>query len=452
MKEKKKKSKVYVYGNSPLYRLEEYKKFMKKKGFKLKQGTFKTFKRFITDIEEVQIDTETNMTDFVTDRVLYVLQFGNVESTEQHIFDISALDRGTSLYNSVSEFLDSKVLFYAQNGKFEYKIIFSHFGVKLKRFRDTFLAAKVLHSGIAMPGENSLAGLVGTYLGLTVSKEEQTTFTGEPMTVEQLYYATMDVVYLKRLYIRLMRGIARHDLGKIMKIENNVMLALADMEIAGVRIDTKALDENIKLYDENAEKHRQAIIDVFMSSDDDIMEKIREGNFLQREDEIIINWKSSVQKKRVLMELYPGETITSSAKASLVKLKKTIDNPIFIDWMLEGDNESVENHLISRHMDFLIEEGMYIKKGTINLNFNSPAQLLKFFRIWHPSLAGVGVKALKRLKHPIFMSYKKYSKAQKLVSSFGEKMYSYIEEDGKIHTDFNQIVPSGSRLSSRKPK
>jgi DNA polymerase-1 len=38
------------------------------------------------------------------------------------------------------------------------------------------------------------------------------------------------------------------------------------------------------------------------------------------------------------------------------------------------------------------------------------------------------------------------------VSSFGRKMFNYIEkEDGRIHAGFSQLVPTGSRMSSSKP-
>jgi len=449
MKEKKKYSSVvYIYGDDDRYGSKEYRKFMKKRGFKVKLGDKRRFNEFIKDKKALQIDTETNVTDFVTDRSLYVLQFGNLEGTEQHVFDIGTIDM---MRDEIIEVLGSDITFFAQNGKFEYKVLFTHYGVKIKRFRDTMLAAKVLHAGVAEPGQNGLAGLLGTYLNLNISKDAQTTFDGTGMSPEQLYYATMDVVYLGTLYTKLMYGVKRHKFEKVMKIENNVLMALGDMELNGVRIDTVALDENIKSFTEDAEKHRQAIIDVFMNETDDIMEKIRDGKFLQKEDEIIINWKSSVQKKVILNALYPDEDIKSSAKATLLKMKKTVNDSLFIDWLLEGDTGSLESYLVSRHMNLLMDHGMFIKKGTINLNFNSPAQLQKFFNIWYPDLKGVGVKALKKLRHPIVMAYKKYSKAQKLVSSFGEKMYGYIEDDGKIHTNFNQIVPSGSRLSSLRP-
>jgi DNA polymerase I-like protein with 3'-5' exonuclease and polymerase domains len=57
----------------------------------------------------------------------------------------------------------------------------------------------------------------------------------------------------------------------------------------------------------------------------------------------------------------------------------------------------------------------------------------------------------KKLKHPVIESFKKFTKASKLVS-FGRKMFNYIEkEDGRIHAGFSQLVPTGSRMSSSKP-
>jgi hypothetical protein len=48
---------------------------------------------------------------------------------------------------------------------------------------------------------------------------------------------------------------------------------------------------------------------------------------------------------------------------------------------------------------------MFIEKGALNMNFNSPTQLLAF-KIWYPTLGGTGVKELKKLKHPVIESFK----------------------------------------------
>jgi DNA polymerase I-like protein with 3'-5' exonuclease and polymerase domains len=51
----------------------------------------------------------------------------------------------------------------------------------------------------------------------------------------------------------------------------------------------------------------------------------------------------------------------------------------------------------------------------------------------------------------VIESFKKFTKASKLVSSFGRKMFNYIEkEDGRRHAGFS-VVPTGSRMSGSKP-
>jgi DNA polymerase I-like protein with 3'-5' exonuclease and polymerase domains len=240
---------------------------------------------------------------------------------------------------------------------------------------------------------------------------------------------------------------------RVFQLENKTLRPLGDMTINGFLINKQSLAENIVTYTDNAEEQRMAMIDAFTNdSGKGVQEKIRDINVIQKTDEIVINWNSSTQKKAILQYMYPKLGIESTAKASLKKLiKDKEDKYPHIKSMIDNNYESVITFLVNRHITFLIKSQMYIKAGTLNLNFNSPSQLLDFFKVWYPDLTGVGVKALKRLKHPVVMAYKKYSKANKLVTSFGVKMYDYIESDGRIHGSFTQIVPSGSRLSSKKP-
>jgi hypothetical protein len=87
---------------------------------------------------------------------------------------------------------------------------------------------------------------------------------------------------------------------------------------------------------------------------------------------------------------------------------------------------------------------MFIEKGALNMNFNSP-QLLAFFKIWYPTLGGTGVKRTKETETPCDrVVQKKFTKASKLVSSFGRKMFNYIEKRmvGE-YAGFSQLVPLG---------
>jgi hypothetical protein len=53
---------------------------------------------------------------------------------------------------------------------------------------------------------------------------------------------------------------------------------------------------------------------------------------------------------------------------------------------------------------------------------------VSFFKIWYPTLGGTGVKELKKLETPSDRVVQKFTKASKLVSSFGRKMFNYIEK------------------------
>jgi len=223
------------------------------------------------------------------------------------------------------------------------------------------------------------------------------------------------------------------------------------MTINGVDVNQVALAENVVSYVARANTARADMITAFTEDKTKgVQEQLKAIGVVQEYDEVIINWKSSTQKRAILQHLYPELDIKSTAKAQLTKLEDTVETP-YISFMLDGNYEAIEVMLVGRHIEFLKEHGMFRTAGQLNLNFNSNQQLLGLFRIFYPTLASVGVKALKRLKHPVIKAYQKYSKANKLVSSFGEKMFGFIESDGRIHTSFNQLVKSGSRVSSQRP-
>jgi hypothetical protein len=99
------------------------------------------------------------------------------------------------------------------------------------------------------PGYNSLASLVLKWLGIDLSKGEQTSFTGDKMTPDQLMYANTDVLYLGFLLDALMTSIKKWNLTRVFKLENKAIRPIGDLTINGIRIDKTILDENIKIYD-----------------------------------------------------------------------------------------------------------------------------------------------------------------------------------------------------------
>jgi DNA polymerase-1 len=90
--------------------------------------------------------------------------------------------------------------------------------------------------------------------------------------------------------------------------------------------------------------------------------------------------------------------------------------------------------------------------GVSLINIDSNKQLLKSLKSYGLQLDNTDIKALTKLKGiPVIDSLIEYRKAQKVVSTYGEKLLAKIHKDtGRIHTSFNQMVSTG-RMSSSNP-
>lgn len=88
----------------------------------------------------------------------------------------------------------------------------------------------------------------------------------------------------------------------------------------------------------------------------------------------------------------------------------------------------------------------------IDVNWDSPKQVLSVFKAILPDLENVNGKYLNkhRYKVPVINQYIKYKEAMKLCTSYGDAFFDNIRADGKIHTSFHQILDTG-RVSSSKP-
>lgn len=444
---------VYIYSKSRDYIQKEYIDEFEKENASLVKGDVEELIYFIERNKTIQLDLETNVTDLYLERLLYVAQLGDVKGEEQHIIDFTDMPDG--IFEILKDlFGNREKTFLAHNGKFEYTVIHKFFNEDIFDIQDTFLTSKLLTAGLTLEsGFNGLRHQVRMRIGVDMKKDEQTTFDGGKMTPSQLVYATTDVLYMGKLLALLMVPLKKWKLMKTYNLERRTIRPIADMTINGALIDTVALDENIAEFEVAEKKSRNTMMDILANEPDkEIAQKIRDIKAIQASDEVLINWGSPKQKKAILQYFYPEFEVTSAAVKFLNKIEDEAEDPTVVSMVLNKAFDKLNVLLVSRHMDFLVKQGMFRPKGTINVNFNSPSQLLSLFRIWYPALNGVGVKELKKLKKsPLIEAYKKNAKASKLVSSFGAKMYDYIGPDGRIHGEFTQLVPSGSRMSSSRP-
>ena len=88
----------------------------------------------------------------------------------------------------------------------------------------------------------------------------------------------------------------------------------------------------------------------------------------------------------------------------------------------------------------------------VGIKWTSPTQVLKVFKKLVPELEDVnGKKMYKyRRQHNIIDLYVKYKEKMKLATSYGKDFFKFVSSDGKIHTQFNQILDTG-RVASKKP-
>ena len=119
---------VYVYSSTRQYLQPEYITLFEEKNATLYEGTLDKFEKFCDSNTIVQLDTETNVTDFYCDRELYVVQIGNYGGSEQHLFDITDLTSGqnSALYEF---FCDNEMRYIAHNAKLEYIVIYHQYKI-----------------------------------------------------------------------------------------------------------------------------------------------------------------------------------------------------------------------------------------------------------------------------------------------------------------------------------
>lgn len=108
-----------------------------------------------------------------------------------------------------------------------------------------------------------------------------------------------------------------------------------------------------------------------------------------------------------------------------------------------------DKYKAKKQLDLFMDESE-LKDSTVN--WDSPTQVLKIFQALFPKIENVNGKKLApyRYKHPLIDEYIKYKEKSKLASAFGSNFNSLISCDGKVHTNFQQILDTG-RVSSSEP-
>lgn len=88
----------------------------------------------------------------------------------------------------------------------------------------------------------------------------------------------------------------------------------------------------------------------------------------------------------------------------------------------------------------------------VDINLNSPPQVLAAFRLLGETMDATDVKALKRSRHPFAEMMLRYREFETQVSTFGVPVLNCIHPvDGRIHCNFDQLGTDSGRFSASNP-
>jgi DNA polymerase I-like protein with 3'-5' exonuclease and polymerase domains len=177
------------------------------------------------------VDTETEGLDFTCDKMI-MFQIG--DETNQFVIDT----RHVSIEPLRSVLEDTNIQKIFHNAKFDYKFIKKWSDITCQGVWDTFLVEVVLNCGKRIGF--GLKDLVKRYCNEELDKEVRSKFIGtskQPFTEDQIVYGAKDVSYLSSIKWEQVHKLTQNQLGKVALLENEAVLAFADIEYNGLDLD-----------------------------------------------------------------------------------------------------------------------------------------------------------------------------------------------------------------------
>src|ERR671920_834389 len=207
----------------------------------------------LQDAEAIGVDTETTALSPRDGRVR-LLQLATPEETFViDVFEVSDL-------SPLKGALENGPIKAGHNLKFDYQWLYDLFDISLSPVFDTMLAAQVL-SGGNYAASYSLEGVAERYLDEALDKSEQRSHWSGKLSASQLEYAARDARILVPLRERLAEALESEELGRISGIEFAAVASIAEMELAGVKLDVarwKELELTVRERRDKAAEHLES--------------------------------------------------------------------------------------------------------------------------------------------------------------------------------------------------
>jgi DNA polymerase-1 len=188
-----------------------------------------TAAKTLESAEAIGLDIETTALS-PRDGGVRLLQLATPEET----FVIDVFEVGDLSPLTVA--LESGPVKVGHNLKFDYQFLHALYGISPSPLFDTMLATQVLDGG-NYAASYSLEAVVERYLDEQLDKSGQRSDWSGQLSEAQLEYAAQDARVLLPLRERLAASLEEEELGRISQIEFEAVAAIAEMELAGVKLD-----------------------------------------------------------------------------------------------------------------------------------------------------------------------------------------------------------------------
>lgn len=441
-----------------------------KKYYKLE---FQYFAQWVAQQQAYELDIETNLEEDITLKEIYIIQFGSTDGQYQFVLEVNGLsdEEMEQLKGILRDDTKRKL---GHNLLFEYSVITQCWGVHIDNLFDSMILLKMVLNGKYMDDQEvsvfTLKGALKEYLGISISKNEQKTFTSAPLTENQIIYAGTDVMYVTKLCSVIYSWSLKEDVFKWDEFRNNYtktgvrsinpaveMQASIDLRMKAIpafgEILVNAFTFNKDKWDTNilwaqtvADQEYLTMAEYLRTS---LWDECVAANLICPEDRLEISWNSTTQKTEALKLLYPE--LVNTKLPALRTFEKTLPDGNYIKYILDKKYDLLNYKLVREKREILKGLASFHEKGKILINFNSPQQRLALFRIEHPEISNTKEETLNKLEGHLIESYQTWIKRTKLVSSYGANFYDFICSDGNIRARMIDMVLTTGRVAIKKP-
>jgi DNA polymerase I-like protein with 3'-5' exonuclease and polymerase domains len=311
-------------------------------------------RRILKDLPDViGVDTETTGLDCLKDK-LRLVQIA-VAGKPVYIFDIDKI--GANGIKALDDILTGSEVKIFHNAKFDLKFL-NTIGIAINsNVFDVMLAEQVIMSGSVFNGF-SLRDIAMKYADIALDKKFQKSNWNLELTDEQLKYAAQDARVLLDIYKCQLNELESLNLMETAKLENRALIPTYKMELAGYKIDRKAV-QDLKV---------------------DIVED--KANLLEELGELlpeVENYNSPTQVKKALKAI--GLDITSTEKDELTKYR---DDYPAVDKILQFKKITKRISLL----ESLVKE-INSKTGRIHASYKQNSTATGRYSCTMPNLQGV---------------------------------------------------------------